>query len=202
MNSENLEIYISYDKLKAKDLALLLHNLSFISDRITEDFYNRFGNGNEAKPSLDIVNINTGNSVKFALTEGWMPEVTSDAENDIVIGIPKKLGIPIAICYLLVSGASKYQDFKNTHLDNQIKEIELELKKHELYKVISEENNENNPNLVNTVYYLDNKVPEVKAKLLDTLKFIYKNPDLNSVKVNNIEIKSIDKIANDSGNAF
>jgi hypothetical protein len=196
MELENLEIYLSYEKLKAKDLAYLLNNFSFISDKISEDYQNRFGSDNEQINSLDILTINTGNSVKFALTEGWIPKVSSDAENDIVIGIPKKLGIPVALGYLLVSGASQYQELRNKHLDNQIKEIELQLKQTELHKAISVNQNDDNQNEnrpINYKNYLDDKVPEVKAKVLDTLKFIYKNPDLNIVRINNVEIKSADK---------
>lgn len=193
MELENLEIYLSYEKLKAKDLAYLLNNFSFISDKINEDYQNRFGNDNEPINSLDILTINTGNSVKFALTEGWIPKVSSDEENDIVIGIPQKLGIPVALGYLLISGASQYQDFRNKHLDNQIKEIELQLKKTELHKAIAgkaDNDRQNEDQTINTQDYLNNKVPEVKTKVLDTLKFIYKNPDLNIVRVNNVEIKS------------
>ncbi len=196
MELENLEIYLSYEKLKAKDLAYLLNNFSFISDKISEDYQNRFGSDDEQINSLDILTITTGNSVKFALTEGWIPKVSSDAENDIVIGIPKKLGIPVALGYLLVSGASQYQELRNKHLDNQIKEIELQLKQTELHKAISVNQNDDNQNEnrpINYKNYLDDKVPEVKAKVLDTLKFIYKNPDLNIVRINNVEIKSADK---------
>ncbi|MDF2931531.1 MAG: hypothetical protein K0R36_862 [Chryseobacterium sp.] len=192
MELENLEIYLSYEKLKAKDLAYLLNNFSFISDEISEDYQNRFGSDNEQINSLDILTINTGNSVKFTLTEGWIPKVSSDAENDIIISIPQKLGIPVMLGYLLISGANQYQDLRSKQLDNQIKEIELQLKKTELHKAMvgkADNDRQNEDRTLNTQDYLNNKVPEVKIKVLDTLKFIYKNPDLNIVRVNNVEIK-------------
>lgn len=199
MENENLNIYLSYSKLSAKDLARLLNNLSYISDKINEDYQNRFKGENFSPASLEILSINTGSSIKFSLTEGWIPKISSDKENDIIVGIPQKLGIPVVIGYLLITGANQYQEFRNKHLDNQIKEIELKLKKTELIKVIAAEEAEETEETINykekesipldIQNYLDNKVPEVKMKVLDTLKFIYKNQDFEIVIINNIEIK-------------
>jgi hypothetical protein len=197
MNSINLDIYLSYNKLKAKDLAYLLNNFSYISDKISEDYHNRIGSENTSTAFLEILSIHTGNSIKFSLTEGWIPTISSDKENDIIVNIPQKLGIPIVLGYLLISGANQYQEFRNKQLDNQIKEIELQLKKTELIKAITEEETINYKEKesipLNIQNYLNNKVPEVKIKVLDTLKFIYKNQDWEIVIINNIEIKTKEK---------
>src|SRR5438093_10454846 len=119
---ETLEIYIDYDRLKAEDLAKLLSNLSFISTKIAEDYFSRFDDyQGEELPTLDIEAVNTGGSIKFKLVEGWKVKIKSDKEADIVVSIPKKLGLPIVIGYLLVSIANGYQDFRNKQLDNQLK---------------------------------------------------------------------------------
>ncbi|MDR1201636.1 MAG: hypothetical protein LBL58_08420 [Tannerellaceae bacterium] len=183
--------------MKAKDLAYLLNNFSYISDKISEDYHNRIGSENTSTAFLEILSIHTGNSIKFSLTEGWIPTISSDKENDIIVNIPQKLGIPIVLGYLLISGANQYQEFRNKQLDNQIKEIELQLKKTELIKAITEEETINYKEKesipLNIQNYLNNKVPEVKIKVLDTLKFIYKNQDWEIVIINNIEIKTKEK---------
>ncbi|MDR3235816.1 MAG: hypothetical protein LBT48_03710 [Prevotellaceae bacterium] len=171
---ENLEIYISYEKLRSKDLAYLLNKLSIISDNISKNYQNPHENERLnlrlGSPSLDILTINTGNSIKISFTEGWIPKI-STGESNINISIPKKLGIPLFIGWLLCKGMISYQDFRNKQLDAQLKEIELQLKKSELRNI----EDINKPNIQN----------EVK----DTLTFILESTDLKEVKINDVQIK-------------
>ena len=87
-------------------------------------------------PEFEVVTIATGESIKFTFGEGWLPSVSSNKDDDIVIDVPKKLGIPLMVGYLLLSGAKQCLDLHNTHLDNQIKEVELQLKETELQKTL------------------------------------------------------------------
>jgi len=194
-SSEVLEIYIDYERLKAKDVAKLLSNLSFISTKIAEDYFSRFNDyQGEELPTLDIEAVNTGDSIKFKLIEGWKVNITSNEEADIVVGIPKKLGLPIVIGYLLVAMAIGYQDFRNTQLDNRLKEIEIQLKESELAKALSLNNETEQQNTFRLASnYVDNKVPEIKPVLIDTIKLILRNPDITKFRVNNIEIKNLDR---------
>jgi len=194
-SSEVLEIYIDYERLKAKDVAKLLSNLSFISTKIAEDYFSRFNDyQGEELPTLDIEAVNTGDSIKFKLIEGWKVNITSNEEADIVVGIPKKLGLPIVIGYLLVAMANGYQDFRNTQLDNRLKEIEIQLKESELAKALSLNNETEQQNTFRLASnYVDNKVPEIKPVLIDTIKLILRNPDITKFRVNNIEIKNLDR---------
>lgn len=196
---DNLEIYISYERLKAKDLALYLHNLSFIAEKVTEDYMLRFGE-NQFDPSdfpyLEVEAVHTGNSIKFTLVEGWKPTIgaVANEEIDIVIGVPKKLGIPLGVVLLLITGACKYQDVRSQYLDNKIKEIELQLKRMELGKALTENSNDNNENQpIQVEFYLNSKIPEAQPILADTVKNILRNPDIIKFKVNNIDIKALNK---------
>jgi len=194
---DNLEIYISYERLKAKDLALYLQNLSFVAEKVTEDYMLRFGE-NQFDPSdfpyLEVETIHTGNSIKFTLVEGWKPTISAVAneEIDIVIGVPKKLGIPLGVGLLLITVAYKYQDVKGQYLDNKIKEIELQLKRMELGKALTENSNDDNQP-IQVEFYLNSKIPEAQPILADTVKNILQNPDIIKFKVNNIDIKGLNK---------
>jgi hypothetical protein len=187
---ETLEIYIDYDRLKAKDLANCLINLSAIATKIAEDYFSRFNNyEGEELPTLDIDTFNTGNSIKFRLKEGWKPKVKSNSEGDIVIEIPKALGIPIVLGYLLISIANGYQDFRNKQLDNELKKMEIQLKQTELAKAFTTDNESQQNFYRLTNAYMENKVPEIKPILYDTIKSVLRNPDIAQFKINNIEIK-------------
>jgi len=190
---EALEIYIDYDRLKAHDLAKLLSNLSFISSKIAEDYFSRFGDyQGEELPTLDIETMHTGGSIKFKLVEGWKVKITSSKDADIVVGIPKKLGLPIVIGYLLVSIANGYQDFRNKQLDNKLKEIEIRIKESELAKALSLNNEMEHQSAFNvTSNYVDKRVPEIKPVIFDTIKSIFRNPEITKFTVNNIDIKNL-----------
>ncbi|MCU7551223.1 hypothetical protein OCK74_19030 [Chitinophagaceae bacterium LB-8] len=189
---ETLEIYIDYDRLKAHDVATLLSNLSFVSTKIAEDYFSRFDDyQGEDLPTLDIEAVNTGGSIKFIFVEGWKLKITNSEDADIVVGIPKKLGIPILIGYLFLYMANSYQDFKNTQLDNRLKEIEIQLKEVELSRALSFNNETEKQDTFRLAsYYIDHKIPEIKPVLIDTIKSVLRNPDFTSFRVNDTEIKN------------
>jgi len=192
-SSEALEIYIDYDRLGAQDLAGLLSNLSFISTKIAEDYFSRFeGYAGEDLPTLDIETIHTGGSIKFRLVEGWKVRITSSKEADIVVGVPRKLGLPIVIGYLLVSIANGYQDYRNKQLDNRLKEIEIQLKETELAKAMALHHAEEQDTFRLASNYIDDKVPEIKPAIMDTIKSVFGNRDMTAFRINGIEIKSPD----------
>jgi hypothetical protein len=196
--NDQLEIYIDYSNLKASDLGKLLINLSYLSNKISEDYFTRFDTyQGEQMPTLNIQTIDTGNSVKFTLVEGWKPSIKTSADDDIVIEIPKLLGIPILIGYFLIYAASSYLDIQNKRLDNHLKELEIQLKEKELAKAINSPNEETEKEKRFVLYYLDNKVAEIKPLLNDTIKSILRNPEINKFKVNNIEIKDLKNSEND-----
>lgn len=190
---EALQIYIDYNRLKAKDLAYLLANFSFIATKIAEDYFSRYKDyEGEELPTLDIDTANTENSIKFTLIEGWNVKIKSNADADIVVEIPKKLGLPIVIGYLLISMATEYQDYRNKQLDKRLKELEIQLKQTELAKAMSLTNEEQQNTFKLASAYIDNKLPEIKPVIMDTIKSVLKNADIIQFKVNEVEIKSLE----------
>lgn len=188
LNNNILDVYISFDRLNAKDLAFFLNRITQINDKISEDYFIRFGNKFEWSdlPILEVESIYTGDSIKISLIEGWKPKISSDKHNDIVIGVPKNLGIPLVIGWLLITGASQYLDLRNKQLDNKLKEIEIQIKQSELNKLFRTENSETP---IISITSLEKNIPEVKTLTLDTIKVIAKNNDFTDFKVNGVSIK-------------
>lgn len=134
----SLSIYAAYSALPVSAVADLNGALARMSVRIIL-IHAEFARVRPQEfPPLEVVTISTGESIKFTFGEGWMPSISSNKDDDIVIDVPKKLGIPLMVGYLLLSGAQKCLDLHNTHLDNQIKEVELQLKETELQKTLME----------------------------------------------------------------
>lgn len=137
---ENLpiEVFIKYKYLDSGELGSILNGLNLVFYRIlkiqsrpsrsrkNDDVLYRF---------LEIESINTGHSIKIKFKEGWNPEIRFE-NNEIEVGVPKKLGVPAIILYLLLIGFQKSLTLSNQALDNQLKEYEIELKKIELFEKI------------------------------------------------------------------
>lgn len=189
--TEALQIYITYDRLTAGDLGRWLSHFSFMAAKMAEDYFARYPDPEiEELPTLDVETMNTGNSIKFSLTEGWKVKIKSDAEADIVVEVPRKLGLPIVIGYLLVSMATGYQNYKNKQLDNKLKALEIQLKETELSKAMSINREEQQNTFEFATNYIENKVPEIKPVILDTVKSVLGNPEITQFRVNDIEIKN------------
>ncbi|WP_313515984.1 hypothetical protein [Sphingobacterium sp.] len=188
---DELEIYISYELLNARDLGQYLINLSFMAEKIAEDYLMRFNDPNyEGKqpPILEVNSVHTGNSITIKLREGWKPS-TKIEDGEIIIYVPKMLGIPLMVAASLATVAVTYQELRKNYLEIEIAKIELLLKQRELNKALDEDKSkhENFSQVINT--YIDTKVPEIKPVLLDTIKAVIANPNINQFKVNNVEIK-------------
>jgi hypothetical protein len=194
--SNDLEIYISYDRLNASDLGKYLTGLSFVANKIAEDYFIRFNDPEyEGKkpPTLEIESVNTGNSIIMKLKEGWKPS-TKIEDGDFVIYVPKMLGVPLLVAASLVTAAIAYQEWEKNAIEINIDKIELQLKQHELNKVLGSDAHKDVDFKTSVTNYIDNKVPEIKPVLIDTVKSIVGNPDIKQFKVNNIEIKvTVDK---------
>jgi len=188
-----LQVYISFDRLNSKDLAFFLNRVSEISDKLSDDYFIRFGNRLDWNdfPILEIGSIYTGNSIKITLIEGWKPKIGSDKDNDIVIGVPKNIGIPLVIGWLLISGASQLLDLRNKQLDNKLKEIEIQIKQSEVNKLFTTDNNSDTSTISMTS--LDKNIPELRAMTLDTIRAIAKNDDFTDFKINGISITHLTK---------
>ncbi|MBV7530775.1 hypothetical protein [Chitinophaga sp. sic0106] len=131
-----LEVYIAYNVLRASDLALLLSNLSFIADKLSEDFAARFPEFMQGGTvTLDIDTMHTGQSINFALTEGWIPKVYTNDKGEIVVAAPKKLGIPLIVGYLLIQTMVSYSEYELTKAQEKVAILEAKIKELELEKL-------------------------------------------------------------------
>ena len=133
-----LRIYASYSSLPVRAVAELMGGLTRLSDAIVNMHAESARVPVSSLPNLEIEEVHTGQSIKFTFGEGWVPSVTSNEENDIVIDVPKKVGIPLLVGYILLSGAQKCLNVHKTHLDNELKKMEIQLKQTELRKTIME----------------------------------------------------------------
>jgi hypothetical protein len=132
----SFEIFIEYEQLKATTLGEFLLRVGQVTDRVSMNYGEQRGLSRSSLPSLTISQADTSNSIKLTFGEGWLPNITSDEEHDIIVSVPKKLGIPLIVGYLLLNGASKMLNIRNEYLDAQIKQIELQLKETELNETL------------------------------------------------------------------
>ncbi len=145
-NKESIEktsinIYIKYHYLDIDELANLLFKFDLFYKRVlaqsfpvyySEKYQVAFRN------FFEIEQINTGNSIRIKLKEGWKPEFKIK-DSELRIEIPKLLGIPAIILYALFISGQKILDIQNTRLDNELKKLEIDIKKIELYEKISKQ---------------------------------------------------------------
>ena len=173
-----LPVYITYTRLTSTSLGYLLSSWGQIADHISENYADINGIKYTIFPTLEIESVHTGDSIKFIFGEGWIPTITSDKNNDIVINIPKKIGIPLLIGYLMLSVASNTLDVYNKYLDLKLKQIELQLKKTEIRKII-----EKKPFIVK----------ELNHHALKIYNSIIENKDFKTFLIYDIDIKNIIK---------
>jgi hypothetical protein len=189
-DDQALFIYIAYSRLQASCLSRLLGNLSFIADRMSQDYFIRFPDRNyDGPPTLDIGAINTGNSVKIKLIEGWLPKIGNDDENDLVVSLPKPLGITLGLGYLLLSGFNQYLDIEKKLGDERTAQIEYQLKQHELAKAMRADSDKQSDS--NSLHiYIDQKIPTVKPVLDDTIKLVLHNKEIKHFEINGVVVKN------------
>lgn len=173
-NPEILPLYIQYKRLTVRSLAQLYLGFAEIADHTIHSYAKTTGIKPDSLPTLELITAKTGDSIKFTFGEGLLPSVSSNQEHDIIINVPKKLGIPLLIGFLVLSGVKLVLDVRNAYLDTQIKEIELQLKKTELGKTLSAQ----------STGLLSEKAATVVYEVID-------NRDFNSFVVYDIDIMEI-----------
>ncbi len=178
MNTEKLNIHLSYKRLKARDLAQLLNELSELSDMIVKRYYGDIVEDMNIETSLDISTIATGHSVIISLVESAI-EGFRQTMFDSAIDIAKMLSsIPLILGYCMFQGVKQYPKIRKDYLDIQLKKDEVKLKERELNNVISDNKQDSIGN-----------APRIRTKISNTLRFIYDNADFEMVEINGIKIK-------------
>lgn len=137
LDPDSLPLYIQYKRLTVRSLAQLYQGFAEVSEHSIHFYSETAGVTLDRLPTLELVTAKTGDSIKFTFGEGFLPTISSNEEHDIIVNVPKKLGIPLLIGYLVLGGAKLVMGVQNAHLDTQIKQIELQLKKTELGKTLS-----------------------------------------------------------------
>lgn len=173
----SLEIYLKYKRLTARSFGEFVSGLGSIADLCAETY----GRVVETKipnlPTLEVEVVKTGESIKFKFGEGWLPCVTTDEQHDIIIDIPKKLGIPLLVGYLLLSAVKLPFDVYNSYLDSRLKQLDIILKQTEIRKVL----------------HKDGVISNLQEKSMDVINIIKNNNDYEEFKIYEVDIISISK---------
>jgi len=171
-----LDIYIKYERLTVRSLTDLCSGIAELADIVLDFYGNVTGSLPNQLPAIEIEEAHTGESIKIKFGEGWLPSVSSNEDDDIVIDVPKKLGIPLLLGYLLLNGVKATINMHSTYLDNQIKQVELQLKKNELQDKLSK----------------SKKSSEVlQKKAVNVVNTIIQNNDYRSFVIYDIDILTL-----------
>lgn len=178
----SLRMYLSYTRLRSRDLGSLYTGIARLYDQSVRAMsghrYLVLTRGDQSfrvRPSLDVIESRTGNSIKLRFAEGWMPTLGVE-EGEIAIGIPKKTALPLVAAYFLIQASAytfdlqgKYLDIREKQLQIQLHQIELRLKQEELAKLLD-----------------NDKLHRHAAQVVDP---VLSNELITSCQVNGVEIK-------------
>jgi hypothetical protein len=176
LDPHSLGLFLEYKQLRAATFGQFLAEIGQQADSITAHYGRLRGLRPDQCPALLIEAADTSNSIKLTLGEGWLPQVTSDEEHDIVVSVPKKLGIPLVVGYLILNGASRVLDIRNDYLDSQIKTIELQLKESELRE---------------TLYGDRGVFPELAEASQETVRRVLDDEDIESFRLYGADLVAI-----------
>ncbi|QOI98540.1 MAG: hypothetical protein HRU69_14065 [Flammeovirgaceae bacterium] len=185
-----LDIYLKFDQLDNGDVVELLSGL----DRLYNDIIGRpFNYYYQRRPFFDyfypfknileVQSINTGQSIRFRFKEGWKPNIRIK-KGELKIDVPRKLGIPILVLYFLLAGVQKVAELRNDILDNELKQLEIQMKKMEIYREIEDQRNSDDK---------DEDFVRLQRQADKTIEFLYYNNSINHVEINGLTIKSEEK---------
>lgn len=182
MEYNEIDIYLKYNQLDTSDLVELLGDLDRLHREIIDpqfygyrrpfyfpDFFYPYRN------VLKIKSIETGQSIRFRFSEGWKPRFRFD-KKELEINVPRKLGIPIIILYLLFTGAQKIVELKGELLDNELKKLEIEMKKIEIHRELFEQNE---------------NFLRLQRQADKTIEFLQFNNSINYFEINGVKLKDI-----------
>jgi hypothetical protein len=184
-----LDIYLKFDQLDNGDVVELLGGL----DRLYNDIIGQPFNYYYRRPFfpeffysfkniLEVQSIETGQSIRFRFKEGWKPNIRIK-KKELQIDVPRKLGIPLVVVYLLLTSVQKIAELRNEMLDNELKQLEIQMKKIEIYRKIEDQRNSNNK---------DEDFVRLQRQADKTIEFLYYNNSINHVEINGLTIKSED----------
>lgn len=182
IENTEIEIYFKYRHLDTGEIAELFERLDRLYKSLLDNSYPVYYSEKYDAPFrnfLEIESINTGQSIRIRFKEGWKPEFKF-RKQELEIRIPKKLGIPAILLYLLLTGVQKTSDIYNDYLDGQLKELEIKLKQMELYEKIEERERYRRP--FNARPY--------QRQADETIQILINNQNINYIEINGTTIKN------------
>ncbi len=182
IENTGIEIYLRYLYLDTREIADLFEGLDRLYKRLLDNSYPVYYSEKYDAPFrnfLEIESINTGQSIRIRFKEGWKPEFKV-RKQELEIRIPKKLGIPAILLYLLLTGVQKTSDIYNDNLDGQIKELEIKLKQMELYEQIEKRERYRKPF----------KARPYQRQADETIKILINNQNIYYIEINGTTIKN------------
>ncbi len=125
-----LTIYLRYTHLDISVFADILHGIGKLHQTIVGVCNNTFMLSDLYKDGvrniLQFESINTGTSMTIKIKEGWAPAFQPERD-DFLVELPKSLGMPTIIAYLLVSAIDKMITGGSHFIEEKKKDLEVEL---------------------------------------------------------------------------
>jgi hypothetical protein len=125
-----MTIYIRFTHLDISVLAEFLGRLHAMHQTVVGVCGNTFAFPehfkDEVRSILHIESVSSGNSMTLRIREGWAPRFQPETD-DFLVDIPKALGVPAIIAYLLVSTIDKAVVSNSNFLDGTKKALEQEI---------------------------------------------------------------------------
>ena len=173
---QELDIYFKYKYLDAFELAETVSNLNKLYSKvlnISTPVYTF--NDHPIRNFMEVSSIHTGDSIRFSFKEGWRPEFSTN-EKEIEIRLPKKIAVTGLVLYFLLNAFRYTIDTNNSVLDNQLKKLDIEIKKIELYQKLQ------------TSKSITSSERSIKLQANKTINYFIENENITNVYINDIEV--------------
>jgi len=179
LNEDGLELYFKYEHLDIETILRLLNNLHNLHNIIVSTtspiYYNQRGK-QAFRNILDLTEITTGQSVRIKISEKWKIELPFGL-GKVEGAFPKKLGVPLIIAVFILVAARQSFEIYNGYLDSQLKELEIEVEKNELYQQMEERKR------------IEPEFRKATREATKTINFIIDNAEINYFELNGIRLK-------------
>ena len=170
-----LHVYFKYKHLDASDLIEILHNIDWLYKKVLTISAPVYVHDDIAfRNFMEINSINTGESINIKLKEGWRPEFKIES-GDLNVYCPKNIGIPALIFILLLTAVNNLSGIYKNYQDIELKNIERQIKKIELYQKLEEQRRLKGSRAIN-------------MQANKTIKYLIENPRITHVEINGISI--------------
>lgn len=178
-DSDTLDVTLCYTELSSSQLGSFLIGLGDLADECARLHRNVPASHYSQPRVLLAQTIHTGESVKFSFAERWLPTFSTAADGSFEITLPKKLGVPLLVGYLMLSGAKLVLDVQNAYDDHRIKQIDIELKQLEIQLKQHE-----------IGALLDDKsaMEELRPSVMQVIMPIVFDPTYTSFRINDIDL--------------